>query len=211
MWYEKVLFPTHFAFAAFLVGAVVLPRLSLKSKTIWIIVLTNIIIDLYATYIDVVWHKTTHSLYNIFTAIEYCVIMVINLHRPPSLLYKKYLLISLLFFSVLSAFIFYRYGIDVLNTYLFATGGFIVCVFSYLRIRFAIARDNIEFTDILIWFAFANITFYAGALPVLLLAPIILNIPTDLANDLMLAKDVAYSLWSVFIITGFLCLKKKTI
>lgn len=210
MWYKEVLFSTYFATAAFIVGVILLPRLSFISKTILLIVFANIITDLYSTYLSIQLNKSTHFLYNIFTGVEYTAMLLINLYKPHSSLYRKFLSGSIFFLITLYLFNFYKYGIEDLNTYLYAIGSFIVCIFSYLRIRFTITSDNVEFSNILIWFALANITFSVGALPILLITPI-KGIPNSIANDLFVIKDIAYSIWAVLITIGFLCQKKKTI
>ena len=180
-------------------------------RLILLIVVLNVVCDLYATYLAE-QDKSTAFIYNILNPIEqsFAVLILSTTYPQQSISILLKSIGVLLPISAIINIVFFQ-GFEKYNGYTLITGGLVVAIISYIKTREYITIDKINLNNELLWFTIASFIYYITTGPVLSVIPVTNEISYSLSDNLLYINDVAYILWSTLITIGFICSRKKTI
>lgn len=212
MWWEDIYIPTYFTIAAILAGVVKLRRLSTISKLVLVILILNLVADLYTTYLS--YHSVNTLFYNsLHTGVEQLFILWIYYSTKIYNKQKRLLLYTIIIGGLLAIYnIFFWQGPKQFTTYTFIPFGLLIAFLSYINIRYFIISNIAVLSNIIFWFSIANFVYFIVIVPIMSFLPLAIEISLDLAKTLkMYTNNIAYGVWSVLIAIGFICQRKKTI
>lgn len=210
-WIEHIYLHTYIVSAIIPVGAFFLRRLSFIARLVLLLIMINVGMDVYATYIDKALKLHTHFAYNVYLVFEFPFIvfiysLVVNNLKSKNLLRYASLIVFALLFMVL----FYDKNPNNFNYVNYTIGGLLISSISYLILRKKIVDYELEAADISLWFLVANFILYLITIPALSLVPLHEKLPSALLKNILTIKNSAYILWAILLGFGFICQKTKT-
>lgn len=203
--------PNYLVMLCAMVGMMRWFRLGDPEKLILVVVVLNALVDQVAIYYDSD-NPYNYLMYNLNTLTGHLISFIVysmTLKKKAFRLVVSIAGILLLLFSGVNLTLIQ--GTDHLNTFTFIAGGILLVVASYYLLRTTIINREIDSNDLVLWFALANLVYSALAVPIVGLLPWLQELNPALSKFLfILINKVAYVLWTLLIMTGFLCKTRKT-
>lgn len=202
-WIENITFPTAACiivgvFATFFYGV-----LSKNERWILLIIYLNIMADLISIYQGSQGVESGH-VYNILSPIEKIITVVVYMHASSGRKFTLLNTIAMVGVVLLSILGYVLKGLE--NTFhmeVYILSGFFIAILSYVFLR-RLTLMKREFSIVIFCFGLANLVYYTLMISSMSAIPAALLISNDFAYKVLLGNDIAFTLWSLIILTGIL-------
>lgn len=206
-WYKDIQPQTYVTLAVGILGITRYSRLHNSIFSILMVILVNLLADLIANYFAHKYGDNT-IVYNISTAIEQELTLLILYSLARSKGQRKVILVTMIIFPILSItnLLFVQKSSNF-NSFTYISTGLAIAFFSYIIIKERL-DDIYLFRSMVFWFTIANFIYYTIVSVVFSVLPFAIDVSYEFGNDIMHVNYVSYIIWSTLLAIGFIWSKK---
>lgn len=196
---------SYVCLVAAIVGLVTLGRLSRYERIIVLVLVLNVVADLWANYVNNTWSNPQNGwVYNILNPVEMLLILLFYLKSSEITLARKAVWWTGLLMPVV--FVWTLLNLEShrdFNLWGFVLTDFLMMVVSYFVLRSYLLAQELK-GPATMSFVVANMVYFALAVSAFLGSGVGLRFKTDLASKFLIINTVGYVLWGIIITLGFI-------
>lgn len=193
--------PTIICLVVSILSTLFFQNLSKTERLILIVLYLNLIADIVGPHLE---KDANGYLYNIITPIEKIITLILYAAVSTTRKHKIFNLTGIVVIIVLSILgYFVRFSAETFHFEVYVVSGFVISILSYLFLRKLALRKE-QFSTVILLFGMANLVYYTVMVSAVSAMPIARKHSSVFASDLFTINDIAYSLWSLTILTGIL-------
>lgn len=189
-------------------GLALLNRLPLLGRIIVLLLLLNLIADVWAAFLWLDYQTTVH-VYNLFNPIEQLItVATYGLYAKPKV-NKVYVASAVVILSFHLFDAFWLSPKDSFHFPAFIFSGILIAILSYFSLKQCL-REKEEFRSLFFWFSLANLFYYTLMVSAMSALPLAQKISYEFAAIILQLNYICYACWALTLTFGMIWNRLKT-